>query len=80
EIGFYIEKHSPFTHTLVVCFAENTVGYIPTTEAFTEGGYEVGPGKWSFLEKGTDRRIEQMAIDVLQKLKNEINEKAAGKS
>jgi hypothetical protein len=52
----------------VVGFGENNIGYIPTGAAFDQGGYEVGPGKWSFLEKGADETIYSAALKILEEL------------
>ncbi len=70
EIAFDIENTSPFEHTIVVGFGENNIGYVPTEKAYEEGGYEIGPGKWSFAPKGTDKLVSQTAIDLLNKLYN----------
>jgi neutral ceramidase len=68
ETALAIEKSSPFEQTIVVGFGENNIGYIPTEEAFSLGGYEVGPGKWSFLEKGADKKIYDCAMKLLEVL------------
>lgn len=68
ETALAIEKDSPFKHTIVAAYAENTIGYIPTLQASLEGGYEAGPGKWSFLEKGTDALITKEALRLLKEL------------
>lgn len=41
ELGLRIKKESPFRATMVVGCATCELGYIPTREAFDEGGYEV---------------------------------------
>jgi len=68
ETAFQIETASPFTHTLIAGFCENTIGYIPTDKAHEEGGYEVGPGKWAFLPQGTDGLIVSAALEMLNLL------------
>lgn len=68
ETALAIEEFSPFEQTIVVGFGENNIGYIPTEEAFRLGGYEVGPGKWSFLKKGADKKIYDSAIKLLEEL------------
>jgi neutral ceramidase len=68
ETALAIEATSPFEQTIVVGFGENNIGYIPTEEAFGLGGYEVGPGKWSFLEKGAVKKIYESAIKLLEEL------------
>jgi hypothetical protein len=70
ETALEIERCSPFAHTIVVGYSENTIGYIPTQQAYREGGYEVGPGKWSFLEIGADMVIRKEAIRLLEELYN----------
>lgn len=71
ETALAIEKDSPFQYTIVAAYAENTIGYIPTLQASREGGYEAGPGKWSFLEKGTDALITKEALRLLKELNNQ---------
>jgi len=68
ETALAIERSSPFEHTIVVGFCENNIGYIPTDAAFEQGGYEAGPGKWSFLEKGADEIIYVSALKLLEEL------------
>jgi neutral ceramidase len=68
ETAQVIEAASPFDHTIVVGFGENNIGYIPTEKAFDQGGYEVGPGKWSFLEKGADKVLSSAALKILEEL------------
>ena len=41
ELGCEIKRRSPFERTYVVELANDYVGYIPTREAFEQGGYEV---------------------------------------
>ncbi|ANH81855.1 hypothetical protein A8C56_13495 [Niabella ginsenosidivorans] len=66
ETALEIERQSPFEQTLVAGFSENNIGYVPTVKAFEEGGYETGPGKWSFLEQDACERIQEAAIALLQ--------------
>jgi hypothetical protein len=64
DTAFAIERDSPFEHTIITAYAENTIGYVPTEAAFEEGGYETGPGKWSYLAK----EAEAFIITETQKL------------
>ena len=41
EIGQAIKSASPFRHTLVITHCNGTAGYLPTKEAYPDGGYEV---------------------------------------
>ena len=40
EFAHQIESESPFPRTLVLGYSNGCVGYVPTAEAFEEGGYE----------------------------------------
>jgi len=71
ETALHIEIHSPFANTIVAGYGENNIGYIPTAKALKEGGYEAGPGKWSFMEEGADRLICTEALRLLNKLFNQ---------
>lgn len=70
ETAFAIERNAPFAHTIVTAYAENTIGYIPTAKAFEEGGYETGPGKWSYLAENADTLITTEALRLLSTLNN----------
>ena len=41
ELGRSIVARSPFAHTLVGGYSDGSSGYLPTREAYAEGGYEV---------------------------------------
>jgi hypothetical protein len=41
EFGLDIRKSSKFNNTLIIGLANDCIGYIPTREAFDEGGYEI---------------------------------------
>ncbi|MEN6548819.1 MAG: hypothetical protein ABFE07_22440 [Armatimonadia bacterium] len=43
EWGFEMKKWSPFPYTFIAELANDSVGYIPTFEAFRRGGYEATP-------------------------------------
>ncbi len=68
NIALSIEKDSPFQQTIVVGFSENSIGYVPTVQAFREGGYEIGPGKWSFLSEEAELLIRAEAGKLLRDL------------
>ena len=42
------------------------IGYIPTDRAFDNGGYEIGPGGWSRLARGSEPIVRQEAIKLLR--------------
>lgn len=41
EYQLRIRECSPFAHTLVLAYANGNIGYVPTADAFPQGGYEV---------------------------------------
>ncbi len=60
EYQLDLKARSPLPHTGFVGYANDYQGYVPTPEAFEQGGYEPTPSGWSKLcpEAG------QMAIDA----------------
>jgi hypothetical protein len=40
EFGMEVKRQSPLTPTYTIGYANGSIGYVPTPEAFTEGGYE----------------------------------------
>lgn len=63
-----IEKNSPYEMTVIVGYAENYVGYIPPKRVFEEGGYEAGPGKWSYLEIDAQEQVAEKTVEMLNNL------------
>jgi neutral ceramidase len=45
ELADAIQADSPFARTIVNGYTNGYLGYMPTREAFAEGGYEVEPGR-----------------------------------
>jgi hypothetical protein len=68
ETGLALKQASPLEFTGVVGFSEETVGYVPTEEAFEEGGYEVGFGSWSLLSPGCEKILRCHAAQLLSEL------------
>jgi neutral ceramidase len=69
ETGRKIESQSPFPTTIVTTLCESTIGYVPTERAFREGGYEVGPGKWSFVQPAAEPLLVEASVALLQQLR-----------
>jgi neutral ceramidase len=68
ETALAMEAASPFEHTIVAGFSDSSIGYVPPQHAFVEGGYEIGPGKWSFLQEGADLIIRAAVSEMLNEL------------
>ena len=65
EIGVRVANQSPFKKTIVCCLTNNSGGYVPTSKAYDEGGYEA---RGSSLKKGSDDILVQEMSDLLKSL------------
>ena len=65
EIGLRIKDQSPFKYTYIVGYANGYIGYIPTKEAFDEGGYETVAA--NFTPESAEI-IEKESAELLQSL------------
>ncbi|OHB82475.1 MAG: hypothetical protein A2V98_20125 [Planctomycetes bacterium RBG_16_64_12] len=69
EIALAIREASPWAFTAVVGYADDYIGYIPTDRAFENGGYEIGPGRWSRLASGSEAIVRDEALKLLRALR-----------
>lgn len=67
EFGLDIKRRSPVPHTIVVGLANEAIGYVPTREAFAQGGYEPGAGA-AFYTEDTGERLVASALRQLNAL------------
>lgn len=67
EFGLELKRRSPAPHTLVVELANDAIGYLPTRESFSQGGYEVTVGS-TLYAPGAGERLVDAAADQLQRL------------
>ncbi len=65
ELGQLIQAHSPLPHTLVVELANGCEGYLATTRAFAEGGYEIMLARSSKLAPETGEAVVAKAVEML---------------
>lgn len=65
EIGNRICAASPFAETILCCLTNSAGGYIPTKQAYAEGGYEA---KSSSLKPGSDDILVNGMTDLLNTL------------
>jgi neutral ceramidase len=61
EIGLAIKQASPFRHTMVFGYTNDSVGYLPTRAAFPQGGYGVA---WT---SRVDENAEPLILAAAQK-------------
>ncbi len=66
EIGRQIYKAAPFEHMILACQTNASCGYVGTSEAYDEGGYET---LTSSYKKGVDRVMVDGMLSLLEKLK-----------
>ena len=67
ELGLEIKRRSPARHTLVAGLCNDAIGYLPTREAFEQGGYETMVGS-TFYEPGSAQRLVDSAVAQLERL------------
>ena len=67
EIGQAIKRASPFPTTLVITHCNGASGYLPTPQAYLEGGYEV---KSSHFAPGAAEQVIKEAVRMLYALSN----------
>ncbi|MBA7707827.1 hypothetical protein ES703_116710 [subsurface metagenome] len=65
EIGLDVKKKSEFENTFIVGLANGEIGYIPTGQAFMEGGYESISTK--FTEEAGER-IRDTALRLIKEM------------
>jgi len=68
-LGLDIKKRSPFATTMVVELANDYVGYIPTSAAFDQGGYELFNVRSSKVARGVGERMADELVGMLAGLR-----------
>ncbi len=63
EIGLHIKKESPFEQTYILGYTNGYIGYLPTVEAFQEGGYEAAASRFT---PESVKIIENESIELLR--------------
>ncbi|MGA2618972.1 MAG: hypothetical protein ABSF26_15285 [Thermoguttaceae bacterium] len=59
ETGKAIKAASPFPHTFIITHCNGTAGYMPTADAYPEGGYEVESSQ--FAPAAADQLVQEAA-------------------
>ncbi len=73
EIGQTIKRESPIPHTLFAAYTNGCIGYLPTAQAHSEGGYEVEeapvPYRMSGLfDPGCADQVTRRSLALLERL------------
>jgi neutral ceramidase len=66
EMGLAIKQASPAKHTIVIELANDAVGYLPTREAYAQGGYEVTPGATVYAPGCGEKLVESASRQLKQ--------------
>ena len=72
EYQLFLQKKSPFKHTMVMGYTNGCADYIPTAEAFLAGGYEtmLAPKLYgcTSLTLECESIVKETGLQVLQQL------------
>lgn len=68
EYGLRIKRASPFRFTWVVSLANDYIGYVPTAQAYTCGGYEPRTARTSMLSIDAGQRIVERSLSALNRV------------
>lgn len=72
EFGLHIKKESPFEYNLLSSHTNGRNGYIPTKEAFIQGGYEVRTTSSNKLSHNAGEIITKSALDIMININNQL--------
>jgi neutral ceramidase len=65
QLGLDLKQRSPFPVTAVAELCNDLVGYIPTLEAFAQGGYETFRSRWARVTPGSGEILVDELVDML---------------
>ena len=66
EFGLELRANAYFADTLVACYCNDLIGYLPTRAAYAQGGYEVESAR---VAEGTGEAIVAAALGVMRELR-----------
>lgn len=66
ELGLEIKRSSKFPYTFVLGLANGYLGYIPTSAAFDQGGYEVKTASWSKFDRSAGEILVAAVLRMLE--------------
>jgi neutral ceramidase len=68
EFGLALQANPYFAHTIIGCYCNDLIGYIPTREAYSQGGYEVETAR---VAQGSGETIVAAALAAMRELRAE---------
>lgn len=69
EIGLKIKKNSKFRYNIICELANGNVGYVATKKAHSEGGYEIGLSKYTYLVSEAESVFIESVVELLDSVK-----------
>lgn len=69
QLGLDIKQRAPFPRTVVTELTNDAIGYIPTREAYEQGGYETFRGRWAQVSPGAGEQIADQLVEMLKQLR-----------
>jgi len=67
-LGLDIKARSPFAMTAAAELCNDIIGYIPTREAFSQGGYETFRSRWARVVPGSGEQLVEELLGMLGEL------------
>ncbi|HEV2170246.1 MAG TPA: hypothetical protein VGR40_04825, partial [Candidatus Binatus sp.] len=67
ELGLAIKANPHFSHTFIAGYCNDLIGYIPTCDAYPQGGYEAETAR---VAAGSGETIVQTALDALAAMRS----------
>ena len=67
-LGLEIKRRSAYPMTAVAELCNDIIGYIPTLEAFEQGGYETFRSRWARVKPGSGEALVDELVGMLQGL------------
>ncbi len=74
EIGMQIKQRSPFEHTWIIGLANGKIGYVPTRQAISEGGYAEDTRR---VDAAAEDLIVERSLALLQAAQARIKQSPA---
>jgi neutral ceramidase len=68
QLGLDLKQRSPYAMTAVAELCNDIIGYIPTREAFRQGGYETFRSRWARVVPGSGEAIVDELVAMLDEL------------
>jgi neutral ceramidase len=65
QLGLDLKQRSPYAMTAVAELCNDIIGYIPTLEAFQQGGYETFRSRWARVVPGSGEKLVEELMEML---------------